>query len=175
MMSLLISSIIGLLILLFESSTLHALSLNGVMPNLTLMFIIFYAVLNGKEKGRRLGLILGLLQDLLFCPVLGFYGMLFFFLGHLSGFLTSDLTDTDLLIPLSLLGLSDLIYGLVSYLIFGFFQGNIHFFAFLLHRILPELIYTLILGIVLFPLLRLLFERLYLLDERLLQKRRRFL
>ena len=175
MISLLISSFIGLLILLFESSTLHALSLNGVMPNLTLMFIIFYSVLNGKEKGRRLGLILGLLQDLLFCPVLGFYGLLFFFLGHFAGFLTSDLTDTDLLIPLSLLALSDLIYGLISYLIYGFLQGNIHFFAFLTHRILPELIYTLILGIILFPLPRLLFERLYLLDDRLRQKRRRFL
>ena len=175
MISLILSSLIGLLILLFESSTLHALSLNGVMPNLTLMFIIFYAVLNGKEQGRRLGLILGLLQDLLFCPVLGFYGLMFFLLGHLAGFLTNDLTQMDLLIPLSLLALADLIYGLVSYVIFGFLQGNIHFLSLFFNRILPEVIYTLILGIVFFPLLRLLFDRLSLIDERIKLKRRRFL
>lgn len=35
-----------------------------MVPDLVLVFIIFYALLNGAEKGARYGLICGLLEDL---------------------------------------------------------------------------------------------------------------
>lgn len=53
------------LIAIFLQSTFFAsYSIKGVVPDLVLVFIIFYALLNGAEKGARYGLICGLLEDL---------------------------------------------------------------------------------------------------------------
>ena len=173
MISFLVTIFIGILTLLFESTALHAFSLHACMPNLTLILVAYFALFFGKEKGRRLGLILGLIQDLLFCPVLGFYGMIFFLIGHLCGALTSHLAEFDLLIPLGLVLLSDLIYGTISYFVFGFLQGKLQFFLFLRERILPEAIYTLLIALVMFPVFKWALQRLLLLDEIRDRKRRR--
>jgi len=48
----------------FQSTLFASYSIKGVVPDLVLVFVIFYALLNGAEKGARYGLICGLLEDL---------------------------------------------------------------------------------------------------------------
>ncbi|HWQ76087.1 MAG TPA: rod shape-determining protein MreD [Syntrophomonas sp.] len=49
----------------FLQTTIFAdISIRGVVPDLVLVFVIFYALLNGANKGVVYGLLCGLLEDL---------------------------------------------------------------------------------------------------------------
>lgn len=47
-----------------QSTFFAAYTIKGVVPDLVLVFIVFYALLNGAEKGGLYGLVCGLLEDL---------------------------------------------------------------------------------------------------------------
>ncbi len=57
-------ALLPLLAIFLQSTFFASYSIKGVVPDLVLVFIIFYALLNGAEKGARYGLLCGLLEDL---------------------------------------------------------------------------------------------------------------
>jgi rod shape-determining protein MreD len=57
-------ALLPLIAIFFQSTFFASYSIKGVVPDLVLVFVIFYALLNGAEKGARYGLLCGLLEDL---------------------------------------------------------------------------------------------------------------
>jgi rod shape-determining protein MreD len=57
-------ALLPLLSIILQSTLFASYSIKGVVPDMVLVFVIFYALLNGAEKGARYGLICGLLEDL---------------------------------------------------------------------------------------------------------------
>jgi rod shape-determining protein MreD len=57
-------ALLPLLAIFLQSTLFASYSIKGVVPDMVLVFVIFYALLNGAEKGARYGLICGLLEDL---------------------------------------------------------------------------------------------------------------
>jgi rod shape-determining protein MreD len=57
-------ALLPLLAIFFQSTLFASYSIKGVVPDLVLVFAIFYALLNGAGKGARYGLLCGLLEDL---------------------------------------------------------------------------------------------------------------
>jgi rod shape-determining protein MreD len=57
-------ALLPLLAIFLQSTLFASYSIKGVVPDMVLIFVIFYALLNGAEKGARYGLICGLLEDL---------------------------------------------------------------------------------------------------------------
>lgn len=57
-------ALLPLLAIFLQSTLFASFSIKGTVPDLVLVFVIFYALLNGAGKGARYGLICGLLEDL---------------------------------------------------------------------------------------------------------------
>lgn len=57
-------AILPFLAIFLQSTFFNAYSIKGTVPDMVLVFVIFYALLNGEKKGAYYGLICGLLEDL---------------------------------------------------------------------------------------------------------------
>jgi rod shape-determining protein MreD len=58
--------------LFLQSTILANYSINGTVPDMVLIFVVFYALLNGSGKGTVYGLLCGLLEDLYMGRFIGF-------------------------------------------------------------------------------------------------------
>lgn len=57
-------AILPFLAIFLQSTFFNAYTINGAVPDMVLVFVIFYALLNGGDKGALYGLFCGLLEDL---------------------------------------------------------------------------------------------------------------
>ena len=78
------------------------------------------------------------------------------YLGFANGYFKQIFFKEDIKLPILLITLSDLSYGLVSYILLFLLRGRFHFLYYLMHVIVPEIIYTVLVTLILYPLIRMI-------------------
>ncbi|SHD77948.1 rod shape-determining protein MreD [Schnuerera ultunensis] len=126
----LITLLIIIINFILQSTILHYFNIFDVVPNTSLVIIIVIALLRGKKTASIAGLIAGLLQDIIFSPVIGINGFIYFFVGYFVGMAENKLSKDNILIPFIMTLISTICYHLVYYLFMYFLSFNIPFFAF---------------------------------------------
>ena len=106
----------------------------------------------GSRTGMLMGFWTGLLIDLFSGGRVGYYALIYAWIGFLAGFAYRIFYDDDIKTPMLLIGLSDLLCGLYQYIGSFLLRGRIHFFFYFGRIIIPELIYTVILGVFVYQL-----------------------
>lgn len=130
-----------------QSAIFPYLAVFGVVPNTALLIVIAISLFKGRYYGGFLGLIIGLLQDIVFNPVIGINAFIYFFAGYLVGLVENKLTKDNLLIPV-LFSILGVIYYNFSYYVFMYFLSrDIPFLSFAKDVLLIEIIYSSILSI----------------------------
>lgn len=152
-----VATILGCFIL--QTSVLPSLSRQGAVPNLMVIAAASYGFLFGDRKGIFIGMFCGLLQDIMFGPLIGFYAAVCALISFLAGKFQRILYVEDLAFPLTMAALSDLLYGFLVYVFLFMMRNRLFFGEFFLSRMLPEMILTVIAAIVLFPALQFLYNR----------------
>ena len=99
------------------------------------------------------GFFCGLLMDLCFGYVLGFYAILYMLIGFLNGIFRKIFYPEDIKLPVFLIALSDFSFSVAIYFIQFFFRSRFAFGYYFLHIMIPELVYTMIVAIVLYFIL----------------------
>lgn len=149
-----ISSIICIILaLLLQTTIFRKLALSDVVPNLLLVVTVTYAYLRGRTSGLFIGFLCGLLIDCAYGSVVGLYAFILMTIGFVIGFCPKIYFRNSLVLPLILIAVSDLVYGLYSYITEFLMRGRLHFTFYFIHRILPEVVYTAIVGIVVYRLM----------------------
>jgi rod shape-determining protein MreD len=82
--------------------------------------------------------------------VLGFYALIYMYIGYVNGFFKRIFFPDEVKLPIALIAISDFFCNLVIYFVLFCFRGRFAFGYYLLHTILPELVYTMIVAIVLY-------------------------
>ncbi len=141
-------------LLILESTLFSKLSIRGITPNLSCILVVSYGLLGGNSLGRAVGFFVGLTQDMLFSTSVGFFALLYFYIGHLSGYGHRILRKGNYITPLFCVLLGDLLYGLCCYFFKYFLAGQIDFRYYLFRVILPEASYTALIALPLFAFLR---------------------
>lgn len=142
-----------------QSSILPYLAIANITPNLMLIVTASYAFLLGDRPGILIGLLCGLLQDVFFGPAIGFHGMVLAFIGYPCGKFRNLMYVEDLSFPLLMIGLSDFASGFLNYVFLFLIRNRLDLRFYLRTIILPEVLYTMLLGILVYPLLSLLYRR----------------
>ena len=153
----------GLVLIILESTLFTRLRVAGVIPNLTLIMVISIGLVEGSRWGRNIGLFMGLTQDVLFTSYIGVYALIYFLIGHISGYGHRVLRRGNLLTPVLLILAGDILYGAVSYLFSAFLVGQTNFGYYWNRIILPEASYT---GFFILPVYCLIAGVSHLLDGR---------
>ncbi|MDD4801807.1 MAG: rod shape-determining protein MreD [Syntrophomonas sp.] len=88
-MRFLLLALLPFLALLLQSTIFRAITIFGAIPDMVLVLVIFYALLNGERKGTVYGVICGLLEDLYIGRFIGINsiskGITAYIVGRLQG------------------------------------------------------------------------------------------
>lgn len=153
---------VGILIFscfLLQSSVFTRLDLGGITPNLLIVLTASFGFMRGEKEGMFIGFICGLLMDVFFAEYMGLYSLVYLYIGFFNGKFKKIFYPDDIKLPISLIIFSDLIYGLACYISF-LLRGKFHFGYYVLHIVLPEIVYTIIITIALYPLILIINKKL---------------
>ncbi len=137
-------------VMLFQS-----LSLASTKPNLILILVFTFGFMRGRKTGIWIGFFGGLLLDIYYGDSIGFYAMIYMYIGYLNGIFYKLFYDEDITLPLLLIFASNLLYGFSVYVIRFLLRGRLDFGYYFEHVIMAETIYTMLVAIVVYrPLLK---------------------
>lgn len=137
-----------------QNTVFQALSLASVSPNLLLVVTASLGLMRGEKEGLLTGFFCGMLLDIFYGRILGFYALIYLFIGYGNGIFHRLFLDEDIKLPMVWIAFSDLAYGLLLYFFLFLFRGRFDFVYYLIHIIIPELIYTVVVTLGLYWLIR---------------------
>jgi len=147
-------TILVILCFILQNTVFKALSLASVSPNLLLVVTASFGLMRGEKEGLWIGFFSGLLIDIFYGGILGFYALLYMFLGYGNGIFHRLFLDEDIKLPMVWIGFSDLAYGLLVYFFRFMLRGQFDFGYYFVHVILPELVYTVVVTLGLYWVIR---------------------
>lgn len=161
-----ITILIIVICFLLQSTVFHRLSFGTICPNLLIIVTSSFGFMRGRKSGMYVGLICGLFTDLFWGTTLGLHMLIFTLIGYLNGSFQRLFYDDDIKLPIGLIAGSELIYGVLSYIVVCMFQGDFSFGTHLFHVILPELVYTILVTLILYQIILFINKRLEAEEQR---------
>lgn len=151
---------------LLQSTLFQALAFASITPNLLIVVVSSFGFMRGRKEGMWIGFLSGLLLDIFFGSVIGFYALIYMYIGYINGFFRKMFFPEDIKLPLILISVSDLGYNLLVYLFLFFLRGKFRFGYYLLHIMIPELVYTIVVTIVLYLVILKINQKLEAIEKR---------
>lgn len=136
---------------LLQCTLFDNLALGSIKPNLLIILTASFGFMRGHKEGMIVGFLSGLLIDIQFGSLLGFYALIYTLIGFINGFFKQIYYDEDVKLPLVLIVGSEIVYGIVIYFFLFLLRGEFQFFRYLSHIIIPEALYTLLITLGLYP------------------------
>lgn len=136
-----------------QSTVFKSLSFGGISPNLLIIITSAFGFMYGRKCGLIVGFFCGLLYDIFYGDVLGFFAMIYMYIGFANGIFRSIFYKEDIKLPLALITGSDFLYGIVTYLLMFLLRSRFNLGYYFWHIILPEVVYTIVVTIFLYPLI----------------------
>lgn len=138
---------------LLESTVFYRFAIAGIVPKLTIILTSSFGFMRGEEDGMLIGFFCGLLCDVFFGGVLGFYALIFTYIGYVNGKFSRVFYPEDIKLPIALIVVSDLSYGMICYILLFLMRGRFDFLYYFRGVILPEALYTIVVTVVLYPVI----------------------
>ena len=145
---------------ILQGSIFPYLTLANIKPNILMIITASFGFMRGSKEGMFVGFFSGVLLDIQFSEVLGFYAIIYLVLGYVNGLFEQVYYKNETKLPLFLIGGSSLLYGLLIYVLRFVLRGEFNFFFYLQNIILPELIYTVAVSLILYRIILRVNERL---------------
>ena len=136
-----------------ECTVFQRLSFASITPNLMIIVTSSFGFMRGKREGMMVGFLSGLLIDIMFSDLIGFYTLIYTVLGYANGFFRKIFYDDDIKLPLILIATSDFLYGNIVCIFMFIMRSRFDYFYYLKSIIIPELIYTILVTLVLYQII----------------------
>jgi len=118
-----------------------------VAPNTALLIVVAYAMLRDDVEGAIVGFFTGLLIDIVFGQIIGFYALFYALIGFFCAKPFKDFVRENYLLPIALTIASVITLESITFGAMFALRGNAEFFYYLRTRILPATIYTVMLSV----------------------------
>jgi len=165
-----IAAIFIIVCFVLQCSVFDSLSFAGIIPNLLIILTSSFGFMCGEKYGLVIGFFCGLLNDIFFGSFLGFYALILMYIGFLNGKFSRSFYPEDIKLPLALIVVSDLSYGIICYILMFMLRSRLEFAYYFTHIILPEAIYTILLTLILYPIILRINQKLEAWERRRAQK-----
>lgn len=138
---------------LLQSTVFKTLAIGSISPNLMIIITSSFGFMKGKKEGLWVGFLCGLLEDIFYGRLLGMHAMIYMYIGYANGYFNHIFYGDDIKLPISLISVSELVYGLGMYMIMFMMRSRFAFSYYLVRIILPELLYTIIITLVFYRMI----------------------
>lgn len=159
-------SIIIIICFLLQTTLFQALSFASISPDLLIIVVSAFGFMRGKKEGLFIGFFCGLIMDIFGGSVLGFYALIYMYIGFLNGFFRKLFYPEDIKLPMLLIAGSDLVSNFSIYFFLFFFRNKYEIDYYFLHIMLPELVYTMVVTIFLYFAILKVNQRLETIEKR---------
>ena len=149
----LITAVTILIFFILQSSVFSRLSFGGIIPNLMIILTASYGFMRGEKSGLIIGFFCGLLTDIFFGDLIGAYALIYMYIGYFNGKFSYIFFPEDIKLPISLIAISDILYGITCYVFMFMLRGRFDFPYYFMHIIIPETIYTIVVTIIFYPII----------------------
>ncbi len=129
---------------LLQNTVLKSLTIGSISPNLMVILTAAFGFMSGKKEGLTVGFFCGLLEDIFYGRLLGMHALMYMYIGYANGYFNRIFYEDDIKLPIFLITLSELFYGLGTYGIMFLMRSRFAFSYYLRRIIIPELVYTLV-------------------------------
>ena len=146
-------AILIIICFLLQSTVFRSLAFAGIVPNLLIILTASFGFMRGENEGLVIGFFSGLLCDIFFGDILGFYALILMYIGFLNGKFNRIFYPEDIKLPLALIIISDISYSMLCYILLFLMQGKFHFLFYFTNVILPEAVYTILVTCILYPII----------------------
>ncbi len=144
-----------LIFIIFQPTLIGWIGIFGISPNIFLVFVVAAAFLRGKKEGAVCGAVFGLVFDLLAGRMVGLSGIIFMYIGAGIGAATEQFLNSSGAVASAVVSFAaSFVYAFVYYIAYSMVFGDMGFLTALVRVILPEAVYTAVLGWVLFVPIR---------------------
>lgn len=151
---------------LLQTTVFSALSFASISPNLLIIVVSAFGFMRGKKEGLFIGFFCGLLLDIWNGGILGFYSLVYMYIGYINGMFRKLFYPEDIKLPMLLIAGSDLSCNLFIYFILFLFRNRYDFSYYFLHIMIPELVYTMVITIFLYFIILKINQRLEVIEKR---------
>lgn len=155
-----IQAAVILVCFILQSTVFQGLSIGSIVPNLLLIATVSFGFMQGKLPGLWTGFFCGILKDIFYGNLLGFYALIYLCIGYAAGCCCQIFYEEEIRVPIMLVAAGDILYGGLVYGMQFLMRGRIQFFYYLGRIIIPEMLYTVLITIILYKLLFRLNKRL---------------
>lgn len=138
---------------LLQTTMFQALSIASISPNLLIIVTASVGFMRGKKEGLLTGFFGGMIIDIFYGGTLGFYAMIYMYIGYVNGFFRKIFFPEDIKLPMILITASDFISNIFVYFFQFLFRGRFAFGYYMIHIIIPELVYTILATVFLYFIL----------------------
>lgn len=150
------------LVFILQSTVFSKLNIGNIVPNMLIVLTASWGFMQGDKFGLTVGFACGLLMDIFFGSVIGIYALIFMYIGYFNGKFCNLFFPEDYKLPLILIIISDLMYGLSCYVFYFLLRGKFDFWYYFGHIIFPEIIATLMISLLQYPLTLLIHNKILL-------------
>ena len=150
--------IAAFILFLLQSCVFPHVSLGGIVPNLILLITSIFGFMHGEKAGMITGFCLGLLFDVFYGDYIGLHALILTYIGFMNGKFFGIFYPEDIKLPIGLTLTSNFSYGILCYILSFLIRGRLNIGYYLLHVILPEMLYTLLATIIIYPIILIIYK-----------------
>ncbi|MBE5845367.1 MAG: rod shape-determining protein MreD [Butyrivibrio sp.] len=138
---------------IMQTTVFRYVDFGGIVPNLLIILTSAFAFMRGDKSGMWVGFFCGFLVDIFFGTYLGFYALIYMYLGFVIGKFNKIFYPENILLPLLLIVSSDFLFGFICYVLLFMFRNKYDLGYYMMNVIIPEVVYTSLVAVFLYPLL----------------------
>lgn len=143
---------------IFQSTILPYFEIFRVVPNTALIIVVILALAKGKYYGGFYGLVIGLIQDIMYSTVIGINAFILFFAGYFIGFIEDTFARDNIINPIVFTALTTIYYNILYSLFLYFLSRNISFVTAVRSVFSFEVIYNGLVSIAVYKLFQKIFS-----------------
>ncbi len=147
-------AVMVILCFVLQSTVFKVVSFGGISPNLLIILTAAFGFMCGNTCGLLVGFFSGLLYDIFFGNVLCFHALIYMYIGYINGNFKQIFYKEDIKLPIILITASDLVFGFIYYVLLFLLRGRFEFLHYLKYIMVPEVVYTIVITLVLYPFIR---------------------
>ncbi len=151
---------------ILQSSVFSRINIGGIVPNLMIILTACFGFMEGELAGLLVGFGCGMLTDVFFGSFNGFYALIYMYLGYMNGKFCNIFYPEDVKLPLALIISTDLLYGLSCYVFLFLLRGRFEMGFYFGHIIVPEVIVTMIMTLVMYPVILFIHNKFYVINRQ---------
>lgn len=133
---------------IFQTSLYNYLDIFGIIPNISLIFVVIFAMTTNGILGGAIGILTGFLYDVMMYDVFGVYTLIYFIIGAVIGSFSEVVNRENYMLYSLATLLSTLFFHALLYILLFFLKYNVGNVSYIIKNTLLQTIFNTLISII---------------------------